>query len=50
MIIVMSNKVTQEQLDHLQDLVEKAGLKTHISKGTEKIIVLLIQPHKVLQS
>ena len=42
MIVVMKGDVSQKDLDHLQDLVEKVGLKTHISKGTEKTIVGLI--------
>ncbi|MFH1391855.1 MAG: 3-deoxy-7-phosphoheptulonate synthase [Candidatus Diapherotrites archaeon] len=42
MIIVMNNKVTQEQIDHVVDIVEKFGLQAHISKGTDKCIIGII--------
>tara|TARA_Y100000310_G_scaffold345709_1_gene468598 strand:+ start:1850 stop:2866 length:1017 start_codon:yes stop_codon:yes gene_type:complete len=42
MIVVMNKSVTQEQIDHIVDIIEKAGLKVHISKGTEKCIIGII--------
>ncbi len=38
----MNKSVTQEQIDHIVDIIEKAGLKVHISKGTEKCIIGII--------
>ena len=42
MIIVMDKDVQQKEIDHLVDIIEKAGLKAHISKGTMKTIVGVI--------
>src|SRR3989344_3737823 len=43
MIIVMDNKkITQKELDEIVGLIEKAGLKAHISKGSQKTIVGVI--------
>jgi len=42
MIIVMNKKVTQEQIDHVVDIIEKLGLQAHISKGTDKCIIGII--------
>ncbi|MCR4369242.1 MAG: 3-deoxy-7-phosphoheptulonate synthase [archaeon] len=42
MIIVMKKDVSQKNLDHVVDIIEKKGLQAHVSKGTEKTIVGVI--------
>ncbi|HZX20243.1 MAG TPA: 3-deoxy-7-phosphoheptulonate synthase [archaeon] len=42
MIIVMDKGVSQKNLNHLVEVVEKAGLKAHIIKGTSKTIIGVI--------
>ncbi|MBX7245987.1 MAG: 3-deoxy-7-phosphoheptulonate synthase [Candidatus Sumerlaeaceae bacterium] len=39
MIIVMSPEATEDQLAHLVEVIEGAGLKAHVSRGTERTIV-----------
>lgn len=46
MIIVMDKDVSQKNLDHLVDIIEKSGLEAHISKGKIKIIVGVIGDEK----
>lgn len=48
MIIVMDKDVSQKNLDHLVDIIEKSGLEAHISKGKIKIIVGVIGDEKQL--
>ena len=50
MIVVISNKVTQEQLDQLTDLIESKDLKVHISKGSTKTIVGIIGDEKKIDT
>lgn len=42
MIIVFKPKIKDEDLKRVVDKVEKLGLVTHISKGTETTIVGLV--------
>lgn len=42
MIIVMDKNVSQKNLDHIVDIIEKEDLKAHISKGKMKLIVGVI--------
>ncbi len=42
MIVVMDRNVSQKEVDHLVEMIEKAGLKAHISRGTLKTIVGII--------
>ena len=42
MIIVLDKNVSQQNLDHLVDIIEKEGLEAHISKGKIKIVVGVI--------
>jgi 3-deoxy-7-phosphoheptulonate synthase len=39
MIIVTKPTVTPEQLDHVRERVETAGLRTHISRGEHRIVI-----------
>lgn len=39
MIIIMRPDATEEQLEHLVDVVTQAGLQAHISRGAERTIV-----------
>ncbi len=50
MIIVLDKDVSQKNLDKLVDIIEKAGLKAHISKGTQKTIVGVIGNEQKLDS
>ncbi|HLC92280.1 MAG TPA: 3-deoxy-7-phosphoheptulonate synthase [archaeon] len=42
MIIVMEKGVGQKELDHISEIIKKAGLKAHISIGESKTIVGVI--------
>ncbi len=42
MIIVMDKATSQKDIDHVVDIIKKAGLKAHISKGSMKTIVGVI--------
>ena len=42
MIVVMDKNVSQKNLDHLVDIIEKEDLEVHISKGKMKLIVGVI--------
>jgi len=39
MIIVMAADATQEQVDHLVDVIREAGLQAHVSKGVERTVI-----------
>lgn len=39
MIIVLRPDATEEQIQHLVDVISEAGMTSHISKGTERTIV-----------
>ena len=49
MIIVLRPDVTEEQINHIIEKVEKLGLKPHLSKGTERTIIGVIGPEDVLR-
>ncbi len=49
MIIVMAPDATQEQIDHLTDVIREAGLQAHISKGVERTVVGAIGEEAKLQ-
>jgi 3-deoxy-7-phosphoheptulonate synthase len=49
MIIVLRPNVTQDQIDHIIEKVQKLGLKPHVSKGVERTIIGVIGPEDVLQ-
>lgn len=49
MIIVLRPDVTDKQIDHIIDRVQKLGLKPHVSKGTERTIIGVIGPEDVLR-
>lgn len=42
MIIVMDKGTSQKDMDHLVEIIKKAGLKAHVSVGTTKTIVGVI--------
>lgn len=50
MIIVLRPDATEEDLQHLKDIIQEAGLQAHISKGTERTIVGAIGDETKLQS
>jgi 3-deoxy-7-phosphoheptulonate synthase len=39
MIIVTKKDVTAEQLDHIRERIESAGLRTHVSRGEHRTII-----------
>jgi 3-deoxy-7-phosphoheptulonate synthase len=49
MIIVLRPDATEEQINHIIEKIGKLGLKTHISKGTERTIIGVIGPEDVLR-
>ena len=49
MIIVLRPDATPEQIDYIIKRVEKLGLKTMISKGTERTIIGVIGPEDILR-
>ncbi len=49
MIIILKSDVTEEQISHIVEKVEKLGVKAHISRGVERTIIGLIGPEDVLQ-
>jgi 3-deoxy-7-phosphoheptulonate synthase len=50
MIIVTRSNITEAELDHIRERVESAGLKTHLSRGTERTIVGCIGDETLLES
>lgn len=49
MIIVMRPDATEEELQHLKDVIHDAGLQAHVSKGVERTIVGAIGDEAKLQ-
>ncbi len=49
MIIVLRPDATDAQINHIIDRVQKLGLKSHVSKGTERTIIGVIGPEDVLR-
>jgi len=49
MIIVLRPDVTEEQINHIIEKIQKLGLKPHLSKGTERTIIGVIGPEDVLR-
>jgi 3-deoxy-7-phosphoheptulonate synthase len=49
MIIVMKKKATKEQIQHVVDKIEKAGLKAHPSVGVERTIIGAIGDERILR-
>lgn len=49
MIIVLRPDATEEQINHIVERVTKLGLKSHISKGTQRTIIGVIGPEDVLR-
>ncbi len=49
MIVVLKKDVTEEQINHIIEKVEKLGLKANISRGTEKTVIGIIGPEDVLR-
>jgi len=50
MIIVTRKGVTQDELDHIRERVEAAGLRTHVSRGEHRTIVGCIGDEERLQN
>ena len=42
MIVVMKRGATQQQIDHIVELVERLGLKSHVIYGTERTVIAAI--------
>lgn len=49
MIIVMRPGVTDAQLDHVRERVEAAGMRTHVSRGEQRVIVGCIGDDALLE-
>ncbi|MCX7018713.1 MAG: 3-deoxy-7-phosphoheptulonate synthase [bacterium] len=49
MIIVLRPEATEEELQHLIDVITDAGLQAHVSKGTERTIVGAIGDESKIQ-
>jgi 3-deoxy-7-phosphoheptulonate synthase len=50
MIFVLKPGHTQEEFDHLLELIEESGLKPHVSRGEERTIVGAIGDERELQT
>lgn len=50
MIIVTRKGVTQDELDHIRERVEAAGLRTHVSRGEQRTIVGCVGDEERLQN
>ncbi|MGD8322330.1 MAG: 3-deoxy-7-phosphoheptulonate synthase [Gemmatimonadota bacterium] len=50
MIIVTRRGVTQEELDHIRERVEAAGLRTHVSRGEQRTIIGCVGDESRLQN
>lgn len=48
MIIVLKPEATAEQIQHIIEKIEKLGLRTHISQGTERTIIGVIGDERIL--
>ena len=49
MIIVTRSNITEQELDHIRERVEAAGLKTHLSRGEVRTIIGCIGDESVLE-
>ena len=50
MIIVLKPKATEKEINHIVDKLTELGLKAHISRGEERVIIGAIGDERVLQS
>lgn len=50
MIIVLKPNATQKEIDHIIDKLTEFGLKPHISRGKERVIIGAIGDERALQS
>lgn len=50
MIITLRPHATEEQIQHIVERIEEAGLRAHISKGVERTIIGVIGDERVLRS
>ncbi|MBN1572296.1 MAG: 3-deoxy-7-phosphoheptulonate synthase [Deltaproteobacteria bacterium] len=50
MILILKPGYTEEELEHLLERIEEAGLTPHISKGKERTIVGAIGEERILQA
>ncbi|MFH0926295.1 MAG: 3-deoxy-7-phosphoheptulonate synthase [bacterium] len=49
MIIVLKKNITEAEVTHITEKIEKAGLKAHISKGSERTIIGAIGDEAILR-
>lgn len=49
MIIVMKPRATEKSIERIVKKIEKAGMRAHVSKGTERTIIGAIGDERVLQ-
>ena len=49
MILVMKPRATEKQIERVVKKIEKAGMRVHVSKGTERTIIGAIGDERVLQ-
>jgi len=50
MIIVLRPEATEEQVQHLLDKIEEAGLTPHLSRGIERTIIGLIGDERIVRN
>jgi 3-deoxy-7-phosphoheptulonate synthase len=50
MIIVTRSHITEPELDHIRERVEAAGLRTHISRGEQRVIIGCIGDESLLDA
>jgi 3-deoxy-7-phosphoheptulonate synthase len=48
MIVVMNPRATQANIDQVAAKIEQAGLRTHLSKGEDRVIIGVIGDKKVI--
>ena len=50
MIIVLKPDATQKEIDHILEKLKEFGLKPHVSRGEERVIIGAIGDERVLQN
>ncbi len=48
MIIITRHGVTEDELDHLRERVEAAGLRTHLIRGEVRTVIGCVGDHEEL--
>jgi len=50
MIVILQPDVTEQQIDHILGKAKEIGLRTNVSRGTERTVIGFIGPEDVLRS